>query len=218
MASLMFGIGGKYSSDLIIDFVFCCVLYLCSSFLFLFLFFNLFMIGTQWERERGRDTVRGRSRLHAPGAWRGIRSRVFRIAPWAKGRYQTPVPPRDPLIDVLNRRANELLQDATWIRHHLPFWVNKLLPIYSIWFSPGRWKTQNCSGRKPSIYICQFSLWIKPMLVPYLLISSARWSLHLSEICQVPFTWEILTFYSLLLQVFKVYMPPTYYSDSEVLC
>ena len=139
-------------------------------------------------------------------------------SPRAKGRCQTAAPPRDPLTDVLNRRANQLLQDATWIRHHLPFWVNKLLPTYSIWFSPGRWKTQNCSGQKPSIYICQFSLWIKPMLVPYLLISSARWSLHLSEICQVPFTWEILTFYSLLLQVFKVYMPPTYYSDPEVLC
>ena len=28
------------------------------------------------ERERGRDTGRGRSRLHAPGARRGTRSRV----------------------------------------------------------------------------------------------------------------------------------------------
>uniref|UniRef100_A0A8I3PS08 Uncharacterized protein n=2 Tax=Canis lupus familiaris TaxID=9615 RepID=A0A8I3PS08_CANLF len=33
-----------------------------------------------------RDTGRGRSRLHAPGARRGIRSRVSRIVPWAKGR------------------------------------------------------------------------------------------------------------------------------------
>ena len=48
------------------------------------------------ERERGRDTDRGRSRLHAPGARRGIRSRVSRIAPWAKGRRQTAAPPRDP--------------------------------------------------------------------------------------------------------------------------
>ncbi|XP_048971756.1 desumoylating isopeptidase 1 isoform X5 [Canis lupus dingo] len=38
------------------------------------------------QRERGRDTGRGRSRLHAPGARRGTRSRVSRIAPWAKGR------------------------------------------------------------------------------------------------------------------------------------
>ncbi|XP_072646338.1 DNA-binding protein SMUBP-2-like isoform X3 [Canis lupus baileyi] len=48
------------------------------------------------ERERGRDTGRGRSRLHAPGARRGIRSRVCRIAPWAKGRRQTAAPPRNP--------------------------------------------------------------------------------------------------------------------------
>ena len=56
------------------------------------------MIVTQRERERerGRDTGRGRSRLPAPGARRGIRSRVSRIAPWAKGRRQTAAPPRDP--------------------------------------------------------------------------------------------------------------------------
>ncbi|KAM8917954.1 zinc finger protein 10 isoform 2-T2 [Lycaon pictus] len=35
-------------------------------------------------RERGRDIGRGRSRLHALGARRGIRSRVSRITPWAK--------------------------------------------------------------------------------------------------------------------------------------
>ncbi|CAD7682046.1 unnamed protein product [Nyctereutes procyonoides] len=44
------------------------------------------------HRERGR----GGSRLHAPGAQRGIQSRVFKIGPWAKGRRQTAVPPRDP--------------------------------------------------------------------------------------------------------------------------
>ena len=54
------------------------------------------------ERERGRDTGRGRSRLHAPGARCGIRSRVSRIAPWAKGRSQTAAPPRDPLKAILN--------------------------------------------------------------------------------------------------------------------
>ncbi|CAD7689570.1 unnamed protein product [Nyctereutes procyonoides] len=48
------------------------------------------------ERERGRDIGRGRSRLHAPGARRGTRSQVSRIAPWAKGRRQTSAPPRDP--------------------------------------------------------------------------------------------------------------------------
>ena len=37
------------------------------------------MIVTQRKRERGRDTGRGRSRLHAPEARRGIRSWVSRI-------------------------------------------------------------------------------------------------------------------------------------------
>ena len=58
------------------------------------------MIVTERERERGRDTGRGRSRLHAPGARCGIRSRVSRIAPWAKGRHQTAAPPRDPNIKI----------------------------------------------------------------------------------------------------------------------
>ena len=52
-------------------------------FLFFFFFnFYLFMIVTQRERERerGRDIGRRRSRLHALGARRGIRSRVSRIA------------------------------------------------------------------------------------------------------------------------------------------
>ena len=52
------------------------------------------MIVTERERERGRDIGRGRSRLHAPGARCGTRSRVPRIAPWAKGRRQTAAPPR----------------------------------------------------------------------------------------------------------------------------
>ena len=71
----------------------------CGSF---FLIFYLFVIVTERERERererGRDTGRGRSRLHAPGAQRGIRSRVSRIVPWAKGRRQTAAPPRDPSV------------------------------------------------------------------------------------------------------------------------
>ena len=53
---------------------------------------------TERERERERERGRGRdrSRLHALGARPGIRSRVSRITPWAKGRRQTAVPPRDP--------------------------------------------------------------------------------------------------------------------------
>ena len=66
----------------------------------LFLCF-FFMIVT--EREREADTGRGRSRLHAPGARRGIRSRVSRIAPWAKGRRQTTAPPRDPRLRFFNK-------------------------------------------------------------------------------------------------------------------
>uniref|UniRef100_A0A8C0NM01 Solute carrier family 16 member 4 n=1 Tax=Canis lupus familiaris TaxID=9615 RepID=A0A8C0NM01_CANLF len=58
------------------------------------------------ERERGRDTGRGRSRLHAPGARCGIRSWVSRIAPWAKGRRQTAAPPRDPSVAHLNCTSN----------------------------------------------------------------------------------------------------------------
>ena len=67
------------------------------QFIYLFIYFY-FMIVTERERERerGRDTGRGRSRLHAPGARRGIPSRVSRTAPWAKGRCQTAAPPRDP--------------------------------------------------------------------------------------------------------------------------
>ena len=52
------------------------------------------------ERERGRDTGIGRSRLHASGARCGIRSWVSRIAPWAKGRRQTAAPPRDPHLFI----------------------------------------------------------------------------------------------------------------------
>ena len=90
-----------------------------SKFIFLFLFFfnfYLFMIVT--ERERGRDTGRGKSRLHAPGARCGIRSRVSRIAPWAKGRRQTAAPPRDPLHRHLLRVLQPLHKDAlgTWLR------------------------------------------------------------------------------------------------------
>ena len=65
------------------------------------------MIVTERERARGRDTGRdtgrGRNRLHAPGARCGIRSRVSRIAPRAKGRRQTAAPPRDPNFFFLNK-------------------------------------------------------------------------------------------------------------------
>ena len=63
-------------------------------------FFFFFMIITERERERGIDIGRERSRLHAPGARCGIRSRVSRIAPWARGRRQTAAPPRDPIVQL----------------------------------------------------------------------------------------------------------------------
>ncbi|XP_072672190.1 patatin-like phospholipase domain-containing protein 4 isoform X2 [Canis lupus baileyi] len=72
---------------------------------------------SQRERERGRDKGRGRSRLHAPGARRGIRSRVSRIAPWAKGRRQTTAPPRDPrphfLTSLVESRTKKVLLDIS---------------------------------------------------------------------------------------------------------
>ena len=41
---------------------------------------------TQRDTERGRDTGRGRSRLHAGSPmWDSTRSRVSRITPWAEG-------------------------------------------------------------------------------------------------------------------------------------
>ena len=56
------------------------------TYYFSFFFFLFIYDSHHRERERGRDIGRGRSRLHAPGARRGIRSWVSRTAPWAKGR------------------------------------------------------------------------------------------------------------------------------------
>ena len=71
--------------------------FLWNVFFFL-IFLFIYDSHRERERERGRDTGRGRSRLHAPGARCGTRSRVSRIAPWAKGRPQTAAPPRDPHV------------------------------------------------------------------------------------------------------------------------
>ena len=46
-------------------------------------------LSPRWDRTQQGD-------FHAPRARRGIRSRVSRIVPWAKGRHQTAAPPRDP--------------------------------------------------------------------------------------------------------------------------
>ena len=99
------------------------------SFLALFSFFlnfYLFMIVTEREREGGRDTGRGRSRLHAPGARCGIRSRVSGNTPWAKGRRQTAVPPRDPpntfffyLFMIVTERERGRDTGRGWSRLHV---------------------------------------------------------------------------------------------------
>ncbi|CAD7684362.1 unnamed protein product [Nyctereutes procyonoides] len=72
------------------------------------------------ERERGRDTGRGRSRLHAPGARCGTRSRVSRTAPWAKGRRQTAAPPRDPSFSFLEH-AYKRSETKRWMPNRLSY-------------------------------------------------------------------------------------------------
>ena len=64
---------------------------------FLFFFKFLFIYYSHTEREREAET-------QAEGARCGIRSRVSRIAPWAKGRRQTAAPPRDPRIIFFKKR------------------------------------------------------------------------------------------------------------------
>ena len=59
------------------------------------------------EREREAETQAEGEAGSMQGAQRGIRSRVSRIAPWAKGRRQTAAPPRDPPNQDLNNK-NEL--------------------------------------------------------------------------------------------------------------
>ena len=65
-------------------------------------FYLLFMIVT--ERERGRDIGRGRSRLHAPGARHGTRSRVSGSRPGPKAGAKLL---RHPGIPVFNLFIHE---------------------------------------------------------------------------------------------------------------
>ena len=55
------------------------------------------MRDTEREGEREAETQAEGEAGSMQGARHGTRSRVSRIAPWAKGRRQTSVPPRDPL-------------------------------------------------------------------------------------------------------------------------
>ena len=56
------------------------------------------MIVTHREREREGETQAEGEAGSMQGVRHGIRSRVSRIAPWAKGRCQTAAPPRDPSL------------------------------------------------------------------------------------------------------------------------
>ena len=60
------------------------------------------MIVTQRERERGRDTGRGRSRLHA-GCPMWTRSRISRITPWAEGGTKPLSHPGCPISKSLRK-------------------------------------------------------------------------------------------------------------------
>ena len=104
------------------------------------------------ERGRKRERQRHRQRekqLHAPGAWRGIRSRVSRIAPWAKGRRQTAAPTRDPspmtfenkhvLISPIRMSDREDLcsRYMPWPLVSLGFWFYQMTLLFPMltWFN-----------------------------------------------------------------------------------
>ena len=73
-----------------------------QTFILFFFNFYLLMIVTERKREREREREREAETQaegeagSMQGARHGTPSQVFRIAPWAKGRRQTAVPPRDP--------------------------------------------------------------------------------------------------------------------------
>ena len=78
-----------------------------------FFFLNLFYDS---HREREAETqAEGEAGSHAPGARCGIRSRVSRIAPWAKGRRQTAAPPRDPRYKQIQIEALIISSPTQWI-------------------------------------------------------------------------------------------------------
>ena len=142
---------------------------------------------TERERQRGRDIGRGKSRLHAPGARCGIRSRVSRIAPWAKGRRQTAAPPRDPssflFKSKLYAQCRAWAQDPE-IKSHMLYWLSQ----------PG----------VPGLFIFKDILWL-----PFYCLSNHQWisstflslffptNFQLSYICFV-MVCTILLFYYLL--------------------
>ena len=58
------------------------------------------------EREREAETQAEGEAGSMQGARRGTRSRVSRIASWAKGRRQTAEPPRDPCRFLFYQRRS----------------------------------------------------------------------------------------------------------------
>ena len=68
------------------------------------------------ERERGRDTDRGRSRLHA-GSLTGTPSQVSRITPWAEGGAK-PLSHRGcPLQGILGEKQKLLKMDILELKN-----------------------------------------------------------------------------------------------------
>ena len=101
----------------------------------IFFFFNFYLFMIVTERERGSDTGKGRSRLHAPGARRGIRSRVSRIAPWAKGRRQTAAPPRDPTVRLLMGSLRSFTFSVTIDRYEFSVIMISIQSLF-LWIVP----------------------------------------------------------------------------------
>ena len=92
------------------------------------------MRGGEREKERGRDTGRGRSRLHAGGRC-GTASWDSRIMPWAKGRCSTTKPLRHlakckfqlnyVLSAVLEQLNPELFRWSVWKSIPLVLWKGR---------------------------------------------------------------------------------------------
>ena len=84
-------------------------------FCFLFLRFYLFIHDSHTERDREAETQVEGEAGSMQGAWRGIRSRVSRITPRAKGRRQTAAPPRDPQINKILKKKTKTPQKKMFV-------------------------------------------------------------------------------------------------------
>ena len=83
-------------------------LFILKFYFFYSYFFKIYLFIHDRQREREREAEIGSTQ----GARRGTQSRDSRIAPWAKGRHQTPEPPRDPCsFEFSLRLLRHLLYD-----------------------------------------------------------------------------------------------------------